>query len=773
MPTLKPPHLSQIPPPQIGNKAFLKGIFGSHYGDVIYTSFDGDPNALGGRWDAKEIKALFSKKQGIRKDWNNYFCVSLFNRVDEGGVTGKVIRRRHEFQACYVLVLDDVAEKIAADKIAIAPSYKLLTSPNSEQWGFIFDQPVTDPDLYDALTHALVGKYFAGKDPGMLGVTRYVRLPVGVNHKPKYGNPPPKCQLTRWRPDAKYSIDELAKAFQIDLAAARQNLGGRVTGLTPQQYAPDFADDPVFLGLDELGMVQTRPKVNGWADVDCPWIDEHSERSKTGAAYRPGGFRCHHSHGEEKTYRDVEKFVVEAVGEGRWRELVNDCAKSDFEKADKDILLTHGFSQEAERRRQLKNVPFADRWTELKKATIKQSVAARIDKIVSPASMPVARSLDKGRRFFVGSVALLFGKPGTGKSTYIMNTACDYVYDLSGDDHVCRGGWHDMGNQIRRAWLVLADDDTLFNDHRLYAYHKRWGLDPMASGGRVLMTSADSPEMGRINLSADGVGAEMIETIRDLGIQFVAIDPLANVSGMTDENIASEMTKIMARVRVVAAKTGAFVFLVHHSRKGASDAKLGDSEMELENARGSGALGGAVRYAEQMAVMSATKADRFGIGDHERKNYVEIAAVKSSYAPEAQTNQWVQKQSVEWATNDPVFTTETAPVMTRWREPVLVLPEDKDLKRFLEMIEHDWNPDVGLFTRSNRGKVSEKRSIFTAANKKLGWVHDVTKLALDHLINEGFLDEKRKAPHGRAASKLGLYPTGKTFHVDAENPNIF
>jgi hypothetical protein len=97
------------------------------------------------------------------------------------------------FQALHVFGLDDVGTKVSAQRaldLLGEPSYRIETSPGSEQWGYRLAPPMTDCARADRmqtrLVDVLIGQVRA-PDPGQKGVTRYMRLPVGRNLKASLG----------------------------------------------------------------------------------------------------------------------------------------------------------------------------------------------------------------------------------------------------------------------------------------------------------------------------------------------------------------------------------------------------------------------------------------------------------------------------------------------------------------------------------------------------------------------------------------------------------
>ena len=83
-------------------------------------------------------------------------------------------------------MLDDVKEKLNLEEVNRLPAPSWVeTSKGSEQWGYILTEPCTERHQVENLLDGLVANGLApdGRDPGMKGVTRYVRLPDGYNTK--------------------------------------------------------------------------------------------------------------------------------------------------------------------------------------------------------------------------------------------------------------------------------------------------------------------------------------------------------------------------------------------------------------------------------------------------------------------------------------------------------------------------------------------------------------------------------------------------------------
>ena len=312
--------------PVVTNIEFLQAVFGPEWRRAFVTSFAGDPGSPPpGAWRGWQAGR---HPNSLKPDANNYFCISLFEDAQDGTAR----RRKDLFRACRVIVLDDVSEKLSeAEALAKLgpPSYRLQTSPGSQQWGY-FLEPETDAGRATALLTGLVKASLnpSGKDPGMTGVTRLVRLPVGRNMKAKHGPGGVACQLLEWAPERTFTVDALALAFDIDLtepAPAAVSFKPREPG----------ERDLVREMLDELGLVQGTTGDNHLA-ITCPFVEEHTGGADTGTAYLSrGGFKCHHGHCQDRKRGDFEARLDQMMreeGRGAWR------AKEEFKDADKPAL---------------------------------------------------------------------------------------------------------------------------------------------------------------------------------------------------------------------------------------------------------------------------------------------------------------------------------------------------------------------------------------------------------------------------------------------------
>jgi hypothetical protein len=177
----------------------------------------------------------------------------------------------------------------------------------------IFDEPVTDGDQVTAILDAFIRKGWC--DAGASGpMSRWARLPVGINGKPKYQDDglPFKCRLTEWNPGVHYSPEQMIEVFELEIqkeASKKPSVDGQIrsngTDMTGEVYFPASVDNPVLTKLKEKSLYKT-PLGSGKHDITCPWREQHTDAIDSGTAYfepddnyPSGGFNCMHSHGDK------------------------------------------------------------------------------------------------------------------------------------------------------------------------------------------------------------------------------------------------------------------------------------------------------------------------------------------------------------------------------------------------------------------------------------------------------------------------------------------
>lgn len=289
------------------NKEFIEAVFGVDAPFAHVTDFTTDPDVkLTGMEHMIAWKGDYFSRYQFAPVSNQYFTISTFYADDKGTAR----RRKALYRQTHCIVLDDVKEKLVqseVDKLP-SPSWVLETSSGSEQWGYILTTPSTERNKVENLLDGLIANGLApdGKDSGMKGVTRYVRLPDGVNNKAKrcINGQPFKCRMLVWNPFNTVTLEQLAAPLAVDLYRERRD--SRIDG------AADVSDHPLLELTDIIHVKDVRS--DGRFDITCPWVDEHTGQDDSGSAIFTNadgtlGFKCHHGNCQEKTGNDLLNLI--------------------------------------------------------------------------------------------------------------------------------------------------------------------------------------------------------------------------------------------------------------------------------------------------------------------------------------------------------------------------------------------------------------------------------------------------------------------------------
>lgn len=298
---------------KVTNEQFLTAIFGEDLTGVYVTGFKTDPSS---EVTPRERSQMWLgncyeefAKEYLGRNFNTFFCISTFHRAKDDS---RYRRRTNLVNKTHVIMVDDVGPKIKEKDLKLSPSYKLETSPGNSQCGYILRSGEGDNVAVNQLIDALI-KYGLNvdTDPGMAGVNRYARLPVGTNNKSAYGEPF-NHRLREWHPTLRYSLDDIAEAYGIRLHRSE------LERLKQQALKQD--EDEILRALKKEGLLKgENPAKPGCYDIICPWLDEHTGAEDSGSAYfipgyldaalqvvyTDGGFECHHGHCRDRHLTDV------------------------------------------------------------------------------------------------------------------------------------------------------------------------------------------------------------------------------------------------------------------------------------------------------------------------------------------------------------------------------------------------------------------------------------------------------------------------------------
>jgi hypothetical protein len=310
----------------IDNRQFIESIYGTEESAnrPIIVSFGGNPASVAkSAWFGH---AWAGDPSLMPPTANNYFSLATF-RPDE---SGQYRRQKKQFVALHAVMLDDIGTKIQMDRIVLAPSWRIETSPGNYQVGYMLANPLKDSAQADRFMKAIINAGLC--DPGAGGPTsRLARLPVAVNGKHQ---PPFPCRMTEWNPETRYTIDEIVAGLELEI-----HQPNRTKVKTQRQQSdhlqdtdsvtiPRPSENPVLAALHSRGLYKM-PLGSGKHDMTCPWVNEHTGAIDGGTAYfEPsdtwpiGGFKCQHGHCSHRRTADLLQFLSVDVKAARMKAII-------------------------------------------------------------------------------------------------------------------------------------------------------------------------------------------------------------------------------------------------------------------------------------------------------------------------------------------------------------------------------------------------------------------------------------------------------------------
>lgn len=312
----------------VTNDDFLVALFGSLTGEQrpVTCGFPGHPGAgAKGKWYGRPWVA---GKTLFQPEYNHYFTLASFTPDAEG----KYRRQKKNFFSLHAIMLDDIGTKAAGlERLTLAPSWLIETSPGNFQAGYILSSPVTDGSIAERLMKAIIAAGLC--DPGADGpLARYARLPVSINgkHEPLFA-----CTLNAFHPDRRYTVEEIVDGLELDFDHQQERRTGKKSGDYVKQqasdediYVPRQEENPVIAKLKEKGLY-LQPLGDGKHEMHCPWQHEHTDGLGGGTAYfEPseffpiGGFKCLHGHCAHRHMRNLREFLGVNKAEAKHRPTI-------------------------------------------------------------------------------------------------------------------------------------------------------------------------------------------------------------------------------------------------------------------------------------------------------------------------------------------------------------------------------------------------------------------------------------------------------------------
>lgn len=291
---------------------------------IAVCSKSGDPTQ--GGWSAL---ATTPDSLTLNSNQNNYVnCSSFSNNIDFNV-------KKENFKGLHCLLLDDIGTKVNSDQLkGFELSALIETSPGNHQGLIILEHPITDADDAANLQKSLIAANLC--DPGAGGVSRWARLPMGINGKDKYKDENGQvfsCKLVEWRPEKRYTPEQIKVALKLPVTTSTtaEAVKGSQSAMSAQPYAvytPKPLENPVITALKARGLYK-EPLSDGKHDITCPWLENHTDQIDGGTAYfEPssdfplGGFCCQHSHKDNYHIGDILDYLDVEPSDARHKPII-------------------------------------------------------------------------------------------------------------------------------------------------------------------------------------------------------------------------------------------------------------------------------------------------------------------------------------------------------------------------------------------------------------------------------------------------------------------
>ena len=261
------------------------------------------------------------------------------------------------------------------------------------------------------------------------------------------------------------------------------------------------------------------------------------------------------------------------------------------------------------------------------------------------------------------NLSVLVAPPASGKSLLTLQLAIAIALGIAW------GGWFPRAPE--KVLVINAEDDFDEMCRRLCAAARDMGVDQAALVDRIYL--ADAPEtivIAKMDHRTKSVirtplGDQLVATIQQAGIGVAIADPFAETFE-GDENSNSEVKWAGILWREVARKTGAALWLVHHTRKYA-----GSMAGEQDASRGGGALIGTARIMSTLFNMTEDEAKLLDVLEDDRTDYVRFDDAKSNHSAKGVVK-WFRKRTVILDNGNERFGGDEVGVLAPWKPPGLM-----------------------------------------------------------------------------------------------------
>ena len=283
-----------------------------------------------------------------------------------------------------------------------------------------------------------------------------------------------------------------------------------------------------------------------------------------------------------------------------------------------------------------------------------------------------------------GTVGMLAGPGGSGKTMLELQLAIA----LATGTPPCAGLFSGLmpASKPTSVVLIAAEESKEVLAHRLHAIahtlfarREQFGiilpfeefLERLQKNLRLYAGGAQSYAL----LNADKSRTSALKDLAHAceGARLVLIDPLRQFHDC-DENDSAAMNKVVQALRGLAGNVNAAVVFAHHASKAATFSGQGDA---AGAARGSSALTDGVRWQLNLSRLSREQAQRAGVSEDARGQFLLLDVAKANYLPAQPT---VRLQRLAGGVLAVMESARGASTPIRSRMPGIAAPRARQLK---------------------------------------------------------------------------------------------
>ena len=204
-----------------------------------------------------------------------------------------------------------------------------------------------------------------------------------------------------------------------------------------------------------------------------------------------------------------------------------------------------------------------------------------------------------------------------------------------------------LGARQQANVLVINNEDSYDElRRRIAGITTQFGINPISLKDRLFYESGYEKKYMLSEMSDSGqketaFASDLIEYMLDKDIGLLIVDPFVSTHN-APENDNTAIDQVMSIYRRVAAKTGASITLIHHTRK--QDTK-GSSAGNADIARGASALKDAVRVVATLTPMSTVEAKAITFDAQKQSRHFRLDFAKQNFSPACVNETWFRMES--------------------------------------------------------------------------------------------------------------------------------